>query len=325
MQKLIVILGPTASGKSDLGAQLALRLSSGQAKKQFGIHGAEIISADSRQVYKGLDIGSGKITPDTKNFSNFSTGQAKKKYIFTHKGIPHYCIDVASPRRKFTVSQYAKLAQKAIVSVQKRGRVPFLVGGSPLYIYAVTDGWVLPEVKPNMKLRKQLEKLNVEQLLKKLQKLDPERAKTIEQKNPRRLIRALEIVMTTKKPVAQLQKYPLPYPILFLGIKKSLQELKQRIKKRFLQMLKRSFLNEIKALRKHGLSWKRIEDFGLEYREGAQYLQEKISQQEMIEQVTRATEDFARRQMTWFKKDQRIHWIKSKKEAESFIHQFLSN
>src|SRR3989338_1159003 len=139
MRKLIVILGPTASGKSALGVQLA--------KKFKG----EIISADSRQVYKELYIGSGKITPDTKNSSNFSTGQAKKKYIFTHKGIPHYCIDVASPKRRFTVSQYVRLALRAIASVQKKKKIPFLVGGSPLYIYALTDGWLIPEVKPNAK------------------------------------------------------------------------------------------------------------------------------------------------------------------------------
>ena len=293
MRHLIVILGPTASGKSALAVQLA--------KKFKG----EVISADSRQVYKGLNIGSGKIT---------------KKEM---GGIPHHLLNIASPKRKFTVSQYAKFALKAIASVQKKDRIPFLVGGSPLYIYAVVDGWVIPEVKPNAKLRKQLEKLTAEQLLKKLQKLDPERAKTIEQKNPRRLIRALEIVMTTKKPVPSFQRHPLSYPMLFLGVKKSPPVLKQSIQKRFFSMLRRGFLNEIKDLRKQGLSWKRIEDFGLEYREGSQYLQGKISQQEMIEKTIKATEDFARRQMTWFKKDRRIRWVESPQEAEQLTHEFI--
>lgn len=289
MQKLIVILGPTASGKSALGVKLA---------KKFG---GEVISADSRQVYKGLDIGSGKITKK-------ETG-----------GIPHYLLGVASPKRKFTVSQYTKFALKAIASIQSKNRVPFLVGGSPLYIYALVDGWVIPEVKPNAKLRKQLEELTAEQLLKKLQKLDPRRAETIEQKNPRRLIRALEIVMTTKKPVPQFQKHPLPYPVLFLGMKKSPAVLQQNIRKRFLSMLRRGFLNEVKTLHQHGLSWRAIENFGLEYRQASQYLQGKSSKQEMIEQVIRETEDFARRQMTWFKKDQRIHWVKNQKEAENLV------
>ncbi len=305
MNKLIVILGPTASGKSALGVQLALRLRSGQAKKKFGIHGAEIISADSRQVYKGLDIGSGKIT---------------KREM---KGIPHHLLNVASPKRRFTVSQYRRLAMKAMASITRRRKLPILVGGSPLYIYALTDGWVIPEVRPNAKLRKQLERLTIAQLLRKLQKLDPHRAKTIEQKNKRRLIRALEIVISTGKPVPSLKYDPLPYPVLFLGISRSHSALQKRIKSRFLDILKRGFLSEIKDLRKQGLSWNRIENFGLEYRQASQYLQGNISKQEMIEQAIRATEDFARRQMTWFKKDQRIRWIEGIREAESFIRTFL--
>lgn len=294
-QKLVVILGPTASGKSALGVRLA--------KKFKG----EVISADSRQVYKGLDIGSGQIT---------------KKEIL---GVPHHLLGIASPKRRFTVSQYTKLAQRSIASIQKQNKTPFLVGGSPLYIYAVVDGWAIPEVKPNAKLRQQLEKLTVEQLLKKLQKLDPQRAQTVEQKNPRRLIRALEIVMTTKRPVPAFQKHPLPYPVLFLGVKKSPAVLKQNVRKRFLLMLRRGFLNEVKTLRKNKLSWSAIENFGLEYRQASQYLQGKISRTQMIEQTTKATQDFARRQMTWFKKDKRIHWIKTVKEAQKLAYQFILN
>ncbi len=288
-QKLIVILGPTASGKSALGVKLA---------KKFG---GEIVSADSRQVYRGLDIGSGKIT---------------KKEM---RGIPHYLLNVASPKRRFTVSQYRRLAMKAMARIARRRKLPILVGGSPLYIYALVDGWAIPEIKPNAKLRSNLNLLSTVDLFRKLKKLDPRRARTIEQKNRRRLIRALEIVLSTGKPVPHLLKNPLPYPVLFLGVKKSSLVLKQNIRRRFLSMLRQDFLNEIKDLRKQGLSWKRIEDFGLEYREGSQYLQGKISKQEMIEQTTKATEDFARRQMTWFKKDQRIYWVKNLKEAQNLI------
>tara|TARA_Y100000310_G_scaffold337932_1_gene426243 strand:+ start:2014 stop:2895 length:882 start_codon:yes stop_codon:yes gene_type:complete len=289
MKKLVVILGPTASGKTEFAIHLA--------KKFQG----EIISADSRQVYKSLDIGTGKIT---------------KKEM---QGVPHHLLDVASPKRRFTVAHYQKKTRKAIQDIQKKDKLPFLVGGSPLYIYAVVDGWIIPEVPPNLKLRRKLEKLSVDKLLKRLQKLDPKRAKTIEQKNRRRLIRALEIILSTGKPVPQLKKHPLPYSVLFIGTKKSSQQLQQNIKNRFLMMLKHGFLNEIKELRKQGLSWKRIESFGLEYREGTQHLQSKISRNEMVEQVAKATVDFARRQMTWFKKDQRIHWIKNQREAENLI------
>ncbi len=294
-QKLVVILGPTASGKSALGVKLA---------KKFG---GEIISADSRQIYKKLNIGSGKIT--------------KQEMA----GIPHYLLDVALPKNKFTVSQYQKLALKAILEVQKKGKIPFLVGGSPFYIYAVTDGIAIPEVKPSKKLRKKLEKLSIEQLFAKLRKLDPQRAKTIEQKNRRRLIRALEIVITTKKPVPKLEKNPLPYPVLFLGIKKSPEELKKLIRKRFLNMLKKGFLTEVRKLKVSGISWKRIESFGLEYREASWFLQGKISKEEMIEKAVKATQDFSRRQMTWFKKDTRISWMKGVKSAEALVLNFLNS
>jgi len=314
-RKLIVILGPTASGKSALGVQLALWLSSRQAKKKLGIQGIEIISADSRQVYKGLDIGSGKIT---------------KKEM---KGVPHHFLSVASSQRRFTVAQYQRLSTKAIASVLRRRKLPILVGGSPLYIYSVVDGWSIPEVKPNLLLRKELEKLPIEKLFLKLKKLDPRRAKMLQEssgqsKNKRRLIRALEIVLSTGKPVSPLKKHSVSTPwdnnaVTILGTHKDTRHLNVRIKKRFLQMLKRGFLNEIKKLRKQGLSWNRIESFGLEYREGAQYLQGKISRKEMIEKAIKATEDFSRRQMTWFKKDSRIHWIRSYTDIERLTHKFL--
>ena len=289
MKKLIVILGQTASGKSELAVKVA--------KKFQG----EIISADSRQVYKGLDIGTAKI---------------KKQEM---KGIPHHLLSIVSPKRRYNVVSYQKAAYSAILAIFKRKHVPILVGGSPLYIYSVVDGWALPKVVPNKKLRLQMEKLSIRELLLRLHKLDPARAKSIEQKNKRRLIRAIEIVLLTGKPVPPLKKNPLPYPVLFLGIERTKEEIKKRIKKRFLLMLKKGFLNEIKELRKQGLSWKKIESFGLEYREGAEYLEGKISKKEMTEKAVRATEDFARRQMVWFKKDQRIYWVKNYKEAANLI------
>jgi len=288
-KELIVILGPTASGKSELAVKLATKFN------------GEIVSADSRQVYKGLDVGTAKPTKRER------------------RDIPHHLLDVVSPKKRYTVVRYQKTARKAIQDIQRVNKLPFLVGGSPLYVYAVTDGWILPKVRPNRKLRAQLEKHTAAQLFQKLKKLDPRRAKTIEQKNKRRLIRALEIILSTGRAVPRLKKKLLPYSVLFLGVQKSSQELRRRIKKRFLLMLKQGFLNEIKELHKQGLSWKRIEGFGLEYREASLYLQGKITKQEMIEKAVKATEDFARRQMTWFKKDQRIHWVKNYKEAKNLI------
>ena len=346
LKKLIVILGPTASGKSELAIKLAKKLAPYQTEDSGAGFNGEIISADSRQVYKGMDIGTGKVTPDTNPAlyvaSNYfsmprerdSTGQAKKKDIFTYKGIPHYCIDVASPKRRFTVVQYRKLALKAINKIHKKGKIPILCGGTGFYIQAVVDGIVIPEVPPDWKLRKKLEKKSVEELYKISKKLDPNRAKTIEKKNKRRLIRALEIVIKTKKPVPGLKKNPLPYPVLMLGIKKEKKELKKLIKKRFLKWLKprtrinsvrgkQGLIEEVKRLHRSGISWKKIEDFGIHYRIIAKYLQKELNYQEMIENSLKELQNYAKRQMTWFKRDERIHWVKNQKEAEKLVKEFL--
>ncbi len=295
MKKLIVILGPTASGKTDLSIKLA---------KKFN---GEIISADSRQIYKGMDIGSGKVT---------------KKEM---KGVLHHLLDVASPKRKFTVVQYQRLALKAINKIHKKSKIPFLVGGTGFYIQTVVDGIIIPEVKPDWKLRKKLEKKSAEELFRMLKKLDHRRAKSIEKKNKRRLIRALEIVIKTKKPVPLLKKKPLQFKTLIIGIKKSPEELKELIRKRLLKRLKGGMIAEVKKLKKSGLSWKRLEEFGLEYRFLAQYLQKKISFEEMLGKIQKESEKFAKRQITWFKHDKRIHWIKNYRQAEKLVNLLLTN
>jgi tRNA dimethylallyltransferase len=293
--KLLVILGPTACGKTDLSIKIS--------KKYNG----EVVSADSRQVYKELDIGSGKIT---------------KKEM---QNIPHYLLDVANPKTRFTVAKYQKLALKTIKNIQKRGKLPILVGGTGFYIQSIVDGISIPEVSPNWKLRKILKKKSNEYLYKMLLEKDPKRARTIDKHNPRRLIRALEIVMSTQKPVPELKQNSKAnnFEILQIGINKSTEELKKNIKKRLLKRLKNNALiNEVKNLHKSGLSWKRLEEFGLEYKFVAQYLQNKITRQEMINKIQIESEHFAKRQMTWFKRDKRIHWIKNYKEAEKLIKIF---
>jgi len=293
LQKLIVILGPTASGKTALSINLA---------KKFN---GEIVSADSRQVYKGMDIGTGKVT---------------KKEM---QGIPHYLLDVVSPKRRFTVTQYRNLALRAINKIQKAGKIPFLVGGTGFYIQAIVEGIVIPEVKPDWKLRKQLEKKSIKELYEILKKLDPRRIRTIEKENPRRLIRAIEIVLKTKKPVPILKFQPLPYPVLMIGIKKTPQGLKKLIKNRLLKRLKKGMVAEVRRLRKEGLSWQRLEEFGLEYRYIAQYLQKKINYYEMTEKIKKESEQYSKRQMTWFKRDKRIKWIKNYQEVKTLIKNFL--
>jgi len=292
-KKIIAILGPTASGKSALAVKIA---------KKFG---GEVISVDSRQVYKGMDIGTGKI---------------KKEEM---EGIAHYLLDVASPKRKFTVAQFQKLAKKAIEKIFKKGKIPILCGGTGFYLWVLTQKVSIPKVRPDWKLRRKLEKKSAKELFEILKKLDPERAKTIEKDNKRRLIRAIEVAKKLGK-VPPLKTEPLPYPILFLGIKKSKEELKKLIKRRLLKRLKEGMVEEVKKLRKSGISWKKLEEFGLEYEWVAKYLQGKIGYKEMVESLQKDIEKFAKKQMTYFKKyfPQTI-WIKNHKEAEKKVKEFL--
>ncbi len=290
---VIVIVGQTSSGKSDLGVRLA---------KKFN---GEIISADSRQIYRGMDIGSGKI--------------AKKEM----RGIPHYLLNVASPKTKFTVVQYRKKAYGAIKIILKRHKIPFVVGGTGFYVKALTEGINLPGVKPDWKLRKKLGEKSIKELFSKVKKFDPARAKTIESKNKRRLIRALEIILTTGKPVPSPGQNPPPYEILMLGIKKSKRELERAIKKRLLKRLRRGMLMEVKKLHTEGVSWKRLEKFGLEYRYCALYWQKKLDYKEIVQKLQKEIENYAKRQMAWWKKDERIHWIKTSEEAEKLLKNFL--
>lgn len=293
--KLIVVVGPTASGKSDLAVFLA--------KKYNG----EIVSADSRQVYTWMDIGTGKIT---------------KREM---KNIPHYMLDVAHPSRQFTVVQYQKKTLKIIHDIQQRGKLPILVGGTGLYIQAVVDGTIFPEVPPNHMLRSKLHNIPADVLFQKLQKLDPRRALSIESKNKRRLIRALEIIEATGKPVPRLanSKQQTMNNVLILGIKISREELNKKIKLRLKKRLRQGMFAEVKNLReKYHVSWKRLENFGLEYRWTARYLQNKISKEKMKEKLYQDIKNYAKRQMTWFKRDKRIRWIKDKQEAKILVRKF---
>lgn len=293
--KLIVVLGPTSAGKSDLAVRLC---------KKFN---GEVVSADSRQVYKGMDIGSGKIT---------------KKEM---RGIPHHLLDVANPKRKFTVARYQKTVQSALGKIWKKGKLPILCGGSGFYIQAVVDGIIIPKVPPNWKLRKKLGKESPEELYNMLKKLDIRRAKNIDRKNKRRLIRALEIVMKMKTPVPPFKKQPLPSRVLMIGIKKDKEKLNKLIRRRLLKRLRKGLVAEVKRLKQSSLPWKRLEEFGLEYRFVARYLQGKLNYDEMVEKLQKEIEHYAERQMTWFRKDKRIKWIKNYKEASKIVRAFLAD
>ena len=287
-----MILGPTASGKSALALKIAKKIN------------GEIISADSRQVYKGLDIGSGKIT---------------KKEM---SGIPHYCLEIVHPKKIFTVVDFKKRADEAIEKIFAKNKTPIIVGGTGLYIQAIVDNIVLPEVKPDWKLRKELEKKTTEEMFKMLKKLDPERARSIDAKNPRRLIRAIEIAKKIGKIPKLKSMSRRDLDIRQIGIKLPDEILKKNIEKRIKKMLKGGLVAETNKLRKSGLSWKRIYELGFEYRYPALFLRGKISKDEMLAKMLIENRQYAKRQMTWFKRDKIIKWISKEKQAEKLIKKF---
>ena len=293
LPKILVILGPTASGKSDLAVKLAKKFS------------GEVISADSRQVYKGLDIGSGKIT--------------KKEML----GVPHYLLDVMSPKKIFSVAQYKKLADKVIKNILKRGKLPIICGGTGFYIDSVTQNIILPEVKPNNELRKKLEKMSLEKLQTKLTKFDPERAKKIDLKNKVRLIRAIEIA-TALGSVPKIKVNP-EYETLYIGLNWQKDKLAERILKRLKKRMKEGMVEEVESLHKDGLSWKRLESLGLEYKNLALYLQKKISEKELLKNIYVESIQYSNRQMTWFKRNKDIHWLEPEKSkaSENLVRLFL--
>ncbi len=312
--KLIAIVGPTASGKSELAVFLAK-----QIKK------AEIISADSRQVYKYLDIGTNKVSGTWQTCGSPTSAQvhvpaiASKRTCFIYKGIPHYCIDFVHPRKTFTVVEFAQCAKQAIQEIQKHGNIPILAGGTGFYIQAVVDDIVLPEVMPDVKLRKKLEKIPVEKLFKMLEGLDPRRAEAIDSKNPRRLIRAIEIITATGMPIPSVKKRK--HNALMLGIAKNKEELRHAIEQRVKKQM-RGLINETKLLIKMKIPKKRIRELGFEYRLAFEYMR-KSDFRNIEERLVQENLKYAKRQTTWFKRDKRIHWVETKKDALALIRAYL--
>ncbi|MEK7505975.1 MAG: tRNA (adenosine(37)-N6)-dimethylallyltransferase MiaA [Patescibacteria group bacterium] len=292
-RKLIIVVGPTASGKSALAIAFARK------------YNGEVISADSRQVYKGLEIGSGAVS--------------KKEA----RNIPHHLIGIINPKRTFTVSEYKRLARNKMEAIWKKGKLPILVGGTGLYIRAAVDGLVIPDVKPNPKLRRKLEKKSVSELSLILKKKDVRRWREIDQKNPRRLVRAIEIAMALGK-VPAIKINPLAAEVLFLGIRKEGKMLESAVRKRVAKMVREGLVAETKKLAKAGVPERKIREFGFEYSNILAFIGGEIaSKPELIDKIAKSTRDYAKRQMTWFRKDNRIIWIRNRQEAIIKINKFL--
>lgn len=310
MNKILVIIGPTSSGKSELAVKLARRFQ------------GEIISCDSRQIYKGLNLGTGKVP------GKWVVSKKAGNKFYQYKGVAHYLIDSASPKRQFSAALFQRQAKKIISGIAGRGKLPILCGGTGHWIDSVVYNLSLPNVKPNLKLRSRLAKQSAGQLFHQLKKLDALRAKTIDRQNKRRLIRALEIIFATKKPIPPLSKNlnKPAYQTLWLGLKLPRKALYKKIDRRLKQRINQGLIREVKRLHRQGLSLKRLHSFGLEYRYITLYLQKKLARDDLFTRLSLAIKHYSKRQITWWKRNKEIIWIKPNlKKAEKLIKDFLSD
>lgn len=291
---LVAIVGPTASGKTEVSIELA---------EEF--HG-EIVSADSRQVYRGMDVGTNKAT---------AADRAR---------VPHHLLDMVPPTETYTLAEFQGAARAAIAHIQDRGRLPFLVGGTGLYIQSIVDNLQIPKVPPQHELREELERLSLKDLQERFKSADPVGYANIDTQNRRRLIRAIEVSETAGQPFSSLKrKGNPPYDTFMLGINRPTEVLHTRIAAQVRWRLNNGMIEEVQRLHDEGVSWDHFEAFGLEYRRVAQHIQGMLTRDELVESCMKDLRGFAKRQLTWFKRDRRIKWIETEDDAEGEVSDWL--
>jgi tRNA dimethylallyltransferase len=300
---LVLIVGPTAVGKTELAIQLAERLN------------GEIVSADSRLFYRGMDIGTAKPTREE---------QAR---------VPHHLIDIADPDEILSLAVFQQKAHAVITDIHTRKKIPFLVGGTGQYIRAVTEGWNPPEVTPDERLRSELEKMKEERgiywLHERLETLDPPAAQKIDPRNYRRTIRALEVILTTGRRFSEQRgQSELPYHLVTIGLIRPRPELYERVDRRIDTMFANGFLEEVKTLLSKGYSPSLPTLSAIGYRECIQVINGELSEEQAKTEIRRITRIFVRRQANWFKEtDPNIKWFRVEEgvvsEIESYIRQLL--
>lgn len=305
MQCLVAIVGPTAVGKSELALHLAQDLP------------AEIVSADSRQIYRYMDIGTNKPT------------------LAERALVPHRLIDIVEPDEDFNLAMYCQLATKAIKATQQKGKLPLLVGGSGLYIWSLVEGWKIPQVPPNTRLRFDLEARAKQEgsyvLYKELRQIDPLAATKIHPSNTRRIIRALEIYQMTGQPPSQLWRKETPnFPALVVGLTLERAELYRRIDRRVDKMMQSGLVGEVEDLLKRGYSPTLPSMSGMGYKQIVRFLQGQMSLPLAVAQIKYETHRLARHQYAWFHPDdRRIHWLdaaedRSREKVIELIRSFLA-
>ena len=286
-KNLVVILGPTASGKTQVAARLA-----------WDLHG-EIISADSRQVYRGMDIG---------------TGKDLNQYIINAKKIPYHMIDIIDPQCEFNLFEFQKRFYQIFSQIRNKGNLPILAGGTGLYLQAVLSGYKMPPAPPEPELRKDLDQKSIEELKEIFFAFKSHLHNKTDLEDKQRLIRAIEIERARNVKNSEQEESPEIDAAIF-GISWERSVLRQRITSRLEERLKHGMIEEVKRLHAAGLSWRRLDSFGLEYRYISQYLQNLISFDEMKNKLNTAIHQFAKRQETWFRRMERkgigIKWIQA--------------
>jgi tRNA dimethylallyltransferase len=300
MNKLIAIIGPTAIGKTRLAIELAL---------QFNV---EIINADSRQIYRYMDIGTAKPT--------------KAELA----AVSHHLVDIIEPDKEFSLAEYQQLTDKTIQDIQTRGKIPFLVGGSGLYVWAVLEGWIIPKIAPDSGFRQELEQRagmgQGAELYEDLRQIDPAAAAKIDSRNIRRVIRALEVNKLAETTFSELQKKQPPlFEVLIIGLTADRQELYRRADERAGNMLKQGFVEEVEALQKMGYRLNLPAMSGIGYREIGQYLNGKMTLDAAVYKIKTGTHRFIRHQYAWFRlKDERIKWFDVENAPESEIDRMVT-
>ena len=304
LPKLLVLIGPTASGKTSISLDLA---------KEFN---GEIISADSRQFYKKMDIGTAKVK------GKWERNGFRRTYMVND--IPHHLIDFMDPVKKFTVAEFRDKAIKYIKLANKNKRLPMLVGGTGLYVSAVIDNYMIPRVAPNKQLRANLDEKSLDELSDLLEQMDPDIMKTIDKKNKRRLIRALEVCIFTGEPFSEQRTKSAPmFNLLIMGVEVPRDILYDRINKRVDKMIDEGLESEVRALVRQKYSWDLPSMQGIGYSQFRPYLKGDQDLEKTVETLKRDTRRLARRQLSWFRRDKRIVWIKDINEASNCVKEFL--
>jgi len=294
LPKLLVITGPTGSGKSSLAKQLARKFS------------GEIIAADSRQIYREMDIGTDKTTGGRQ------------------EGIPHHLVDMARPDEIITLQLYKRRAVDAIFDILKRSKLPILEGGTYLYVQAVVDNLEIPKVPPHSLLRNQLGEKDTEFLLKELRRVDPEAAQTIDMRNKRRVIRALEVNLLTGSTFSAQRKKGKPlFNAFIIGIALPREKLYEKISRRIDSMIEEGLVDEVQRLLDAGYNPSLPSLSGIGYQEIIRYLRDEISIEKAVQDIKQHSRQFARRQLTWLRSDKRVHWVSNYSEAEKIVSEFI--